>query len=145
MIAYQVRGQQIRKISLSCLILSLNAMLVGRTSSLLPSLVTLILRILLTNSLFNNVTKYYTQNLNTSRYDQVKKFYDFWWEFKSWRDFRSEDEYDLEQAESREEKRWMEKQNEKMSAPLVRQERSRLLKLTGNRQRCFSFIKSHNH
>jgi len=68
-------------------------------------------------------------DINTP-YDQVKKFYDFWWEFKSWRDFRSEDEYDLEQADSREEKRWMEKQNEKLTAPLVRQERARLLKLT---------------
>jgi len=63
-------------------------------------------------------------------FEQVKKFYDFWWEFKSWREFRSPDEYDLEQAESRDEKRWMEKQNEKMSAPLVRQERARILKLS---------------
>jgi DnaJ family protein C protein 2 len=63
-------------------------------------------------------------------YEQVKKFYDFWWEFKSWRGFRHPDEYDLEQAESSDERRWMNKQNEKLSAPLVRQERARLLKLS---------------
>jgi len=62
-------------------------------------------------------------------YEQVKKFYDFWWDFKTWREFRSEDEYDLEQADSREERRWMEKQNDKMTADQRKAERSRLLKL----------------
>lgn len=66
------------------------------------------------------------------RFDQVKKFYDFWWEFKTWREFRSEDEYDLEQADSRDERRWMEKQNEKMTADQRKAERARLLRLAGN-------------
>jgi len=46
-------------------------------------------------------------------YDQVKKFYDFWFSFKSWREFSFNDEHDVSEAESRDEKRWMEKQNEK--------------------------------
>lgn len=38
-------------------------------------------------------------------WDQVDKFYDFWFAFKSWREFPHEDEEDVEGAESREEKR----------------------------------------
>ena len=38
-------------------------------------------------------------------YDKVDKFYDFWFSFKSWREFPHADEEDVEQAESREEKR----------------------------------------
>jgi len=41
--------------------------------------------------------------------DDVDYFFSYWYEFKSWRDFSYLDEYDLEEAESREEKRWMEK------------------------------------
>lgn len=43
----------------------------------------------------------------------VDKFYEFWYSFKSWRDFSFDLEYDLDQAECREEKRWMERQNSK--------------------------------
>ncbi|KAJ0482456.1 putative transcription factor MYB-HB-like family [Helianthus annuus] len=46
---------------------------------------------------------------------EVDAFYDFWFAFKSWREFPHEDEYDLEQAESRDHKRWMERQNAKLS------------------------------
>ena len=38
-------------------------------------------------------------------WEQVDKFYDFWFAFKSWREFPHEDEEDVEGAESREEKR----------------------------------------
>jgi DnaJ family protein C protein 2 len=44
---------------------------------------------------------------------QVNKFYAFWYSTKSWRDFSYLDEYDPEDAESREEKRWMERRNAK--------------------------------
>lgn len=45
--------------------------------------------------------------------DEVYKFYDFWYSFKTWRDFSFDLEYDVEQADSREERRWMERQNSK--------------------------------
>lgn len=32
----------------------------------------------------------------------VDNFYDFWWTFKSWREFPHVDEFDLEEAENRE-------------------------------------------
>lgn len=34
-------------------------------------------------------------------YEQVKKFYEFWYSFKSWREFNFQDEFDLQEAESR--------------------------------------------
>lgn len=70
-------------------------------------------------------------NLTFVRFDDTKKFYNFWWDFKSWRDFKIEDEFDLEQAESREEKRWMELQNEKQKASKKKEERTRILRLAG--------------
>lgn len=45
--------------------------------------------------------------------DTVEKFYNFWYSFKSWRDFSFDLEYDTDQAQCREEKRWMERQNAK--------------------------------
>ncbi|KYR00580.1 myb domain-containing protein [Tieghemostelium lacteum] len=67
-------------------------------------------------------------DLNTP-YDKVLKFYNFWWSFKSWRDFSFEDDYDLEQGDSREEKRWMERQNEKKRAKHRKEESTRIMDL----------------
>lgn len=44
---------------------------------------------------------------------EVHAFYDFWYRFKSWRDFSADLEFDPEQADSREERRWMDRQNSK--------------------------------
>lgn len=41
----------------------------------------------------------------STAFEQVDKFYDFWFSFRSWREFPHPDEEDLEQAECREEKR----------------------------------------
>jgi DnaJ family protein C protein 2 len=64
-------------------------------------------------------------------YENVEKFYEFWvtdfmidtkkhrvdlffqFRFKSWRDFSGFDEFNLDEAESRLEKRWMDRQNQK--------------------------------
>lgn len=40
--------------------------------------------------------------------DEVRKFYLFWDEFKTWREFTKHDEHDPDEAEDRYEKRWME-------------------------------------
>eukprot|EP01103_Thecamoeba_quadrilineata_P005051 TRINITY_DN14905_c0_g1_i1.p1 TRINITY_DN14905_c0_g1~~TRINITY_DN14905_c0_g1_i1.p1 ORF type:complete len:665 (+),score=167.75 TRINITY_DN14905_c0_g1_i1:48-1997(+) len=63
-------------------------------------------------------------------YSEVQKFYDFWYSFRSWRDFSFNDEYDLEDAESRDERRWMERQNKKTRDKLKKDEKSRITKLT---------------
>jgi len=44
----------------------------------------------------------------------VDAFYSFWFSFKSWREFPHPDEEDVEQAESRYERRWIEKHNAKL-------------------------------
>ena len=59
----------------------------------------------------------------------VLRFYDFWRSFKSWRDFSSEQEFDLEDAESRDERRWMERQNRKVTAKLKKEEHNRIISL----------------
>lgn len=65
-------------------------------------------------------------------FEEVNKFYDFWYGFKSWREFPSEDDHDVEQAESRDHKRWMERQNAKLSEKARKEEYARLRMLVDN-------------
>ena len=67
-------------------------------------------------------------DLNTPL-EKVKKFYKFWQNFQSWRDFSVEGEYDLEEATSRFEKRQMLKENRKMKASLLKDEKIRITNL----------------
>ncbi|PRW60561.1 dnaJ-like protein subfamily C member 2-like [Chlorella sorokiniana] len=46
--------------------------------------------------------------------DKVDAFYNFWYAFKSWREFPHPEEEDIEQAESREHRRWIERYNRKL-------------------------------
>lgn len=62
----------------------------------------------------------------TTPMEEVDKFYDFWSTFKSWRDFSSVDEHNVEEADSREEKRWMERENDRERQKLARQETKRI-------------------
>ncbi|KAI3501639.1 hypothetical protein L1887_29559 [Cichorium endivia] len=62
----------------------------------------------------------------------VDLFYDFWYGFKSWREFPHADEHDLDQAESRDEKRWMERQNAKLSEKARKEEYVRIRSLVDN-------------
>lgn len=59
----------------------------------------------------------------------VNKFYDFWYSFKSWRDFSFDLEFDTDQAECREEKRWMERQNSKSVKSKKQEENARIRRL----------------
>ncbi|XP_041998133.1 dnaJ homolog subfamily C member 2-like [Salvia splendens] len=63
---------------------------------------------------------------------EVDSFYDFWYAFKSWREFPHADEFDLEQAESRDHKRWMERQNAKLSEKARKEEYARIRTLVDN-------------
>ncbi|OMO62861.1 hypothetical protein COLO4_32862 [Corchorus olitorius] len=62
----------------------------------------------------------------------VDNFYNFWYSFKSWREFPHADEYDLEQAESRDHKRWMERQNAKLTEKARKEEYARVRTLVDN-------------
>lgn len=57
---------------------------------------------------------------------KVQKFYDFWFNFESWREFQHKDEFILEEAENRNEKRWMEKENKKLKSKMIKQEVQRI-------------------
>ncbi|KAF8088847.1 hypothetical protein N665_0528s0005 [Sinapis alba] len=65
----------------------------------------------------------------------VDRFYNFWYAFKSWREFPDEEEHDLEQADSREERRWMEKENAKTTAKARKEEHARIRTLVDNAYR----------
>jgi DnaJ family protein C protein 2 len=61
---------------------------------------------------------------------QVYKFYDYWINFESWRDFTGVGaEHKPDEATSREEKRWMQKENEKLAKKLKKKEMERLIQL----------------
>lgn len=66
---------------------------------------------------------------------EVESFYDFWYGFKSWREFPHADEFDIEQAESREHKRWMERQNAKLTEKARKEEYARIRNLVDNAYR----------
>ncbi|KAK9818427.1 hypothetical protein WJX72_012515 [[Myrmecia] bisecta] len=67
--------------------------------------------------------------------DVVEKFYDFWFGFKSWREFPHPDEEDLEQAESREHKRWIDRINRKLRDIGKKEETKRLKEFVENAYR----------
>merc|ERR1719198_1048510 len=59
--------------------------------------------------------------------EYVSKFYEFWTRFESWRDFSlDEPEHDVEQAECREERRWMMKENDKIAKNKKKDEYARI-------------------
>jgi len=59
-------------------------------------------------------------------YLQVVAFYRFWQNFRSWRDFSLLTEQDLCNAEDREERRWMQRQNKNMTDRIKRDELKRV-------------------
>ncbi|CAA9990961.1 DNA-binding chaperone, putative [Plasmodium knowlesi strain H] len=59
----------------------------------------------------------------------VKYFYDFWYNFINWRDFSYQNEYNYEEAECREERRWMERENKKIQKKASKAENLRIIKL----------------
>ncbi|CAM9588765.1 unnamed protein product [Phaeothamnion confervicola] len=62
--------------------------------------------------------------------EEVNKFYEYWVNFESWRDFTLEAcEHDLDDAEDRYHKRWMQKENDKKNRDLKRKEYKRLTTL----------------
>ncbi|XP_008811954.2 dnaJ homolog subfamily C member 2-like [Phoenix dactylifera] len=64
--------------------------------------------------------------------NEVDSFYNFWYTFKSWREFPHADDFDLEQAESRDHKRWMERQNAKLREKARKEEYARIRALVDN-------------
>ena len=59
-------------------------------------------------------------------YEAVQAFYKFWFSFSSWRDFSLHAEHELKEAEDREERRWMQRQNKNFTDRLKKDERARV-------------------
>ncbi|XP_052861724.1 dnaJ homolog subfamily C member 2 isoform X1 [Anopheles cruzii] len=56
----------------------------------------------------------------------VEDFYDFWYNFQSWREFSYLDEEDKEKGQDREERRWIEKQNKVIRLKRKKEESARI-------------------
>ena len=64
--------------------------------------------------------------------EEVDAFYEFWGKFESWRNFKALDEHIVDESESRDDRRWMEKQNTGKRAKRKRDEYRRLRQLYEN-------------
>ena len=61
--------------------------------------------------------------------EKLKKFYQFWFNFDSWRDFSVDGEHNLEDASCRYEKRQMAKENKKLKSTQAKEEKQRISNL----------------
>lgn len=61
--------------------------------------------------------------------DEVNKFYSFWYDFNSWREYSYEDEETKETGQDRDERRWIEKQNKAVRAKKKKEEMTRIRSL----------------
>merc|ERR1711874_177457 len=67
---------------------------------------------------------------------KVNRFYDYWYDFDSWREFSYLDEEEKEKGENRDERRWIEKQNKAARQKLKKEEVARLRQLVDNAYTC---------
>ncbi|KAJ3092035.1 hypothetical protein HK102_011383 [Quaeritorhiza haematococci] len=78
---------------------------------------------------FSKVTPVLPLGTAESSKEEVEAFYDFWYNFDSWRSFEAYDEEDPENAESRDEKRFLERRNKAARAKRKKEDNSRIARL----------------
>ncbi|KAI2805452.1 hypothetical protein RDWZM_008719 [Blomia tropicalis] len=71
-----------------------------------------------------------------STYEEVNDFYNFWYDFDSWREYSYLDEEEKEKGENREERRYLEKQNKAARAQRKKEEMLRIRQLVDNAYQC---------
>ncbi|XP_022104940.1 dnaJ homolog subfamily C member 2-like isoform X2 [Acanthaster planci] len=76
-----------------------------------------------------------------STLEEVNKFYHFWYDFDSWREFSYLDEEEKEKGENREERRWIERQNKTSRQSRKKEETTRMRQLVDNAYACDPRIK----
>lgn len=84
-------------------------------------------------SIKNNVP-YLGNDLSTR--EQVENFYDYWYNFQSWREFSYLDEEDKEKGENRDERRWLDRQNKAARQQRKKLESQRIRQLVDNAYSC---------
>ncbi|CAF0886540.1 unnamed protein product [Brachionus calyciflorus] len=84
-------------------------------------------------SINKNVPKLGDDNSN---FEDVNKFYSFWYDFDSWREFSYLDEESKDSAADREERRWIDKQNKAARAKRKKEEMARIRQLVDNAYAC---------
>lgn len=68
--------------------------------------------------------------------EQVEFFYEFWYNFQSWREFSYLDEEDKEKGENRDERRWLDRQNKAARQQRKKVENQRIRQLVDNAYSC---------
>lgn len=83
-------------------------------------------------------TKQYVPQLGNqySRREQVEYFYEYWYNFQSWREFSYLDEEDKEKGENRDERRWLDRQNKAARQQRKKAENIRIRQLVDNAYGC---------
>lgn len=76
-------------------------------------------------------------------WEMVSRFYDFWYGFKSWREFPHPDEEDPSQAEGREHRRWIERQNQKLREKAKKEEGKRIREFVDSAYRIDPRVNQH--
>lgn len=66
---------------------------------------------------------------NESERSHVEWFYDFWYDFQSWREYSYLDEEDKDKGQDRDERRWIDKQNKTMRLKRKKEEMARIRQL----------------
>lgn len=68
--------------------------------------------------------------------ENVENFYEFWYNFQSWREFSYLDEEDKEKGENRDERRWLDRQNKAARQQRKKSENQRIRQLVDNAYCC---------
>ena len=80
----------------------------------------------------------------TDSIDDVNDFYNFWYDFKSWREYSYLDEEERDKAENKDERRYVDKLNKQERVRRKKEEVSRLRTLVDNAYACDPRIKAFN-
>jgi DnaJ family protein C protein 2 len=75
--------------------------------------------------------------------EQVESFYEFWSMFRTWREFHHDDMHNTEDADCREERRWMDRENEKERSKLQKAENKRIKDLVERARTLDPRLKKH--
>ncbi|KPM11685.1 dnaJ-like protein subfamily C member 2-like protein, partial [Sarcoptes scabiei] len=71
-----------------------------------------------------------------SSFDEINNFYNFWYNFESWREYSYLDEEEKEKGENRYERRYIEKQNKAARNQRKKEEMQRIRQLVDNAYQC---------